>query len=321
MIRISFTEPTEPNAQAAFRRWLAVCSSEQTLLNQAMSSWLNNWARIPPASTKEEQKQLAKRKKAEKPEVKSEVYSGQKNYYSALDGLFRGKCAYCETNIYQNSSGDIEHFRPKGNVKDYASGRIVTTVIDGSEVEHPGYYWLAYNPSNLLYSCELCNRPNKRRSGNRTIGKHDFFPLETTFRATQPGEEANELPSLINPLSQDPEDDPEKHLEMDRSGVLAAKTTRGQICIDLLGLNDRDLPNERREKYLEVERLVRDWYVEAQRQNQPLADQLYDRICKIKNGFGSYTMIARKAIKDTIEAMEALSARLKLDNGSSKDSV
>jgi hypothetical protein len=314
MIRISFTEPTEPNAQAAFRQWLIDCLSEQALLNQAILDWLNNWAQIPPVSTNEEQKQLARRKKAEKPKVKSEIYSGQKDYYSALDGLFHGKCAYCETNIYQTSSGDIEHFRPKGNVKDYASGKTVTVVINGLEVEHPGYYWLAYNPQNLLYSCELCNRPNKRRSGNRTIGKHDYFPLETAFRATQPGEEANELPSLINPLSQDPEDDPENHLEMDKTGVLASKTTRGRICIDLLGLNDRDLPNARRERYLEVERLVRDWYVEAQRQNQHIADELYERITKIKNGFGPYTMIARKAIKDTIEAMEALSARLRLDN-------
>jgi hypothetical protein len=314
MIRISFVEPTEPNAQVAFRQWLIDCFSAQALLNQSMLDWLNKWSLIPPASTDAEQKQLAKVRKAEKPKVKSEVYSGQKDYYSSLGGLFRGKCAYCETNIYQTSSRDIEHFRPKGNVKDYETGRTVTTVINGLEAEHPGYYWLAYSPQNLLYSCELCNRPNKRRSGNRTIGKHDYFPLETAFRAAQPGEEVNELPSLINPLSQDPEDDPENHLEMDKSGVLAAKTTRGRICIDLLGLNDRDLPNARRERYLEVERLVRDWYVEAQRQNQHIADELYDRITKIKNGHGPYTMIARKAIKNTIEAMEALSARLRSDN-------
>jgi hypothetical protein len=314
VIRITFTEPTEPDAQATFRQWLIYCSLEQVSLNQAVSDWLDNWARIPPASTEEERKYLAGRRKAEKPVVKSEVYAGQKDYYSTLDGLFRGKCAYCETNIYQTSSGDIEHFRPKGKVKDYGSGRTVTAVINGSEVEHPGYYWLAYDPQNLLYSCELCNRPNKRRSGGRTIGKHDYFPLENGFRATQPGEEVNELPSLINPLSQNPEDYPENHFEMDKSGVLASKTTRGRICIDLLGLNDRDLPNARRAKYLEVEQLVRNWYVEAQRQNQHIADEMYDRITKIKNGFEPYTMIARKAIKDTLEAMEALSARLRLDN-------
>lgn len=313
MIHISFVEPVDPNAQNAFRKWLSDCATKQALLNQTLSDWLDSWARIQPAATDEEQKQFDKRKKDEKPSIKSEIYAGQKDYYSSLDGLFHGKCAYCETNIYYSSSGDIEHFRPKGNVKDYASGKTVTVVINGKEVEHPGYYWLAYDPQNLLYSCELCNRPNKRRSGNRTIGKHDYFPLETNFRATQPGEEAYESPSLINPLSQDPNDNPENHLEMDKSGVLASKTERGRICIDLLGLNDRDLPNARREKYKEVERLVTDWYIAAQ-QNQPTADELYERINKIKKGFGPYTMIAKKAIKDTIEAIEILSARLKLDN-------
>src|SRR5215217_7089512 len=140
MIRISFVEPTEPNAQAAFRQWLIDCSSAQALLNQSMLDWFNKWSQIPPASTDAEQKQLAKGKKAEKPKVNSEVYSGQKAYYSGLDELFRGKCAYCETNIYQTSSGDIEHFRPKGSVKDYTTGKTVTTVINGLEVEHPGYY-------------------------------------------------------------------------------------------------------------------------------------------------------------------------------------
>lgn len=315
MIRITFTEPNDPTKRTAFRQWLADCVAKQAALNQTVSDWIDYWAQVPAAATKEEQKQLDKNKKDAKPKVEAAIYSGQKNNYSALDGLFRGKCAYCETEIYQSSSGDIEHFRPKGNVKDLASGKTVSVTIGGQEIEHPGYYWLAYDPQNLLFSCELCNRPNKQRtSDNRTIGKHDYFPVETNFRAALPGEEANESPSFINPLSQDPNDLPENHLEVDPTGVLAYKTERGRKCIEMLGLNERHLPDYRRDKYREVERLVTDWYLEARRQNQSYAEELLERIKKIKNGFGPYSMIARKAIKDTIETMEALSARLKLDD-------
>ncbi|HEX9929496.1 MAG TPA: hypothetical protein VGB02_13240 [Pyrinomonadaceae bacterium] len=314
MIRITFTEPTEPNARAAFREWLDECELKQALLNQAMSDWLSYWATVPPAVTIEEQRHLDKRKRDEKPKVESTVYSSQKKYYSALDGIFRGKCAYCETEIYQSSSGDIEHFRPKGNVKDFTSGKTITVTIGGQEVQHPGYYWLAYDNQNLLFSCELCNRPNKQRSNNRTIGKHDYFPLETDFRAIQPGEEINESPSFINPLSIDPDDLPENHLKIDKSGVLAFKTERGRKCIEMLGLNERHLPDYRRDRYRQVEQIVINWYIETKQQNQQSSDELYEHINKIKNGFGPYSMIARKAIKDTIEEMEELSARLKLDN-------
>jgi hypothetical protein len=316
MIRIIFTQPTDPNQQAAFQQWLAGCVLKQTQLNQAMSDWLNKWLNMPPAATPELARQLAKQKKDEKPKVDAGVYSGQKNYYSATDGMFYGKCAYCETNIYQSSSGDIEHFHPKGNVKDSSTGKTVKVKINNIETEHPGYYWLAYSPQNLLFSCELCNRPNKQRSvGNRTIGKHDYFPLESDFRASQPGEEINELPSLINPLdpNDNPEnhpDNPDKHLIVDETGVLASITERGRKTIDLLGLNERGLPNARREKYMEVNRLVIEWYLEKAKRNNESANELFEKINKIKNGTAPYTMIARKAIKDTIEEMTAFTAIL-----------
>src|SRR5262249_14198650 len=68
--------------------------------------------------------------------------------------LFHGKCAYCESRVRASYGGDVEHYRPKGKVDE-----------DNS---HPGYYWLAYNPSNLLPSCALCNQAR---------GKMTHFPI------------------------------------------------------------------------------------------------------------------------------------------------
>lgn len=69
----------------------------------------------------------------------------------ALQELFHGKCAYCESRYDVNAPVDIEHFRPKGGVEG-------TT--------HPGYWWLASEWTNLLPSCIDCNR-----------GRGQFTPL------------------------------------------------------------------------------------------------------------------------------------------------
>lgn len=49
-----------------------------------------------------------------------------------------GKCCFCETKI--GPDGDVEHFRPKAA---WCQG-------DGEPLNWPGYYWLAYEWSNLL---------------------------------------------------------------------------------------------------------------------------------------------------------------------------
>ena len=57
-----------------------------------------------------------------------------------LNEYYHHKCAYCETG---GGKADIEHYRPKGSVKE--------------EDTHSGYYWLAYEWSNLIPSCVKCS--------------------------------------------------------------------------------------------------------------------------------------------------------------------
>ncbi|ATG37819.1 hypothetical protein PhaeoP23_03742 (plasmid) [Phaeobacter piscinae] len=68
----------------------------------------------------------------------------------ALDTIFHGKCAYCESFYAKTQPVDVEHYRPKGSVDDASS--------------HRGYWWLAMDWDNLLPSCIDCNR----RRGQRT---------------------------------------------------------------------------------------------------------------------------------------------------------
>ncbi len=62
----------------------------------------------------------------------------------ALEALFHGKCAYCESRYNITGPVDVEHYRPKGKVDE--------------DEAHPGYWWLAADWTNLLPSCLDCNR-------------------------------------------------------------------------------------------------------------------------------------------------------------------
>jgi uncharacterized protein (TIGR02646 family) len=54
-------------------------------------------------------------------------------------------CAYCGMEI----TLDVDHFRPKG-------------AVDGDQ-SHGGYWWLAYECSNYLLACAVCNRRKRSR--------------------------------------------------------------------------------------------------------------------------------------------------------------
>jgi hypothetical protein len=107
-------------------------------------------------------------------------YSIEKEYYKPagpfLKKLFSGKCAYCETFIEQNHPGAVEHFRPKGAVSD-EDFNVVRIGSGANQINHPGYYWLAYEWLNLLPACYDCN--TFRYHGDLKIGagKNERFPI------------------------------------------------------------------------------------------------------------------------------------------------
>lgn len=140
----------------------------------------------------------------------------------ALEKLFHGKCAYCESLFSANAPVDVEHYRPKGSV---------------SNSQHKGYWWLAADWDNLLPSCIDCNRRRKQelpemsleerkaiwddtriegKMSKNTIqmGKKDLFPLkEESERAGFIEDErlmrralSQEAPLLLNPTADNPRD-------------------------------------------------------------------------------------------------------------------
>jgi hypothetical protein len=149
-----------------------------------------------------------------------------------LFDLFHDKCAYCESKPQNVSKGDVEHYRPKGKVKE--------------DPYHPGYYWLAYDITNLLPSCPDCNQ---------TLGKMNQFPVEGAH-AHDPASLAAERPLLLNPYNRDI--DPFEHIEFSEVGIAEAhgNSPYGRESARCYHLNRSGLGEARRIALASVEQ---DW--------------------------------------------------------------
>jgi uncharacterized protein (TIGR02646 family) len=75
---------------------------------------------------------------------------GNSEVRQALWDMQHQKCAYCERRRDVNRESDIDHFRPKAEV----------TQPPGAP-GHKGYWWLAYEWTNLLFCCRHCNQTYK----------------------------------------------------------------------------------------------------------------------------------------------------------------
>lgn len=142
--------------------------------------------------------------------------------------IYHGKCAYCESKEY---TPDVEHYRPKKRV----------TKVKG----HKGYYWLAYEWTNLFPACTFCNSRS---------GKWDKFPISLhgirQFNApiskgmlnkAQCKANSNDL-KAEKPLILNPEVDfPAIPFQMDQQGKFTGLEERGKETIQVCDLNRRNL--------------------------------------------------------------------------------
>lgn len=146
-------------------------------------------------------------------EVKESVYKAEDVRKQLLEDQHY-KCAYCECRITKEYN-DVEHYRPKSI-----------------------YYWLGHDWSNLLYSCDLCNRTYKKT----------YFPLaDETKRVTTPGSLAGEEPLIINPAF----DEPTVHLRFNRH-IMVGITDQGKKTIEMFHLNKRPVLVHDRELLFEL---------------------------------------------------------------------
>ena len=184
--------------------------------------------------------------------------SQSKNYKDALIKMFSNRCAYCESDARVGQRGDIEHFRPKGEV-----------VKKDGTVMRPGYFWMSADWDNLYLSCVNCNQQAKfmivdandpSKVKEQPIGKKNNFPLsDESFRVKyrwrlrlREREEPYRL--LIDPCH----DNPEQFFTFTETGVVKPKTGDQRIfdmadySIRIYGLQREELVTERRETWLRL---------------------------------------------------------------------
>lgn len=218
-----------------------------------------------------------------------------KRFMSFLLDLFKGKCAYCEVLLTNNQPGDVEHFRPKGRVVDDALKPVRVHYETLGEIDHPGYFWLAYDWDNLLPSCIDCNRYRKHDLPEGVVGagKADRFPV-VGKRASLPGEELDEQALLVNPSKVDPAD----HFVFGADGLIVARTPVGERTLKELGLNVRERMVEvRRNAYEDAVNLMGAFLDAAKAGNVERADRLRERINSAWDGLEAHTVMQRMALR------------------------
>jgi 5-methylcytosine-specific restriction endonuclease McrA len=154
------------------------------------------------------------------------------------------KCAYCESTYGAVYDGDVEHFRPKGKVKE-------------KDPPTPGYYWLANDWDNLFLACQHCNQRRRHVLVGETelegYGKMDQFPLDPeTSRAAKANADVKKEEKarlLINPCK----DKPEEHFEYEReNAVMIPLSKKGETSIKVYVLQRPNLVHERKKQMLKL---------------------------------------------------------------------
>jgi uncharacterized protein (TIGR02646 family) len=176
-----------------------------------------------------------------------------------IKNLFNKKCAYCDSRFLASSNADIEHFRPEKAFNPFQNNE------DGKLVE-PGYYWLAADWENLLWSCILCNRKSNLDQPNvegvKPLGKKNRFPLSNETKRIR-SHNKNLKSERKQLLIIDPcEDDPSEHFSFptndEDSGIVKAKmmddnkpSPKAIASIPIYGLNMIELVIARKESALD----------------------------------------------------------------------
>ena len=177
------------------------------------------------------------------------------------------KCCFCEAIFTANGYGDVEHFRPKAAYK------------SESKLEYPAYYWLVYDWSNLMFSCQKCNQQFK---GN------EFPVLDENTRVKNHQDTntiSNEKHTLISPIEENPEDFIyfKEEIPKPKSNLNVNDKTRALKSIKTFGLDRNKLNRDRREYLRTVKEVKFISEIQFDKENT-------EQVIFVKNIFPNYSI-------------------------------
>jgi len=237
-----------------------------------------------------------------------------------LKHVFNNKCAYCEVSTVR-FAGDAEHFRPKGAVT-VEGERMKTFDENGREIEHPGYFWLAYHWKNLLPACEACNSGKGKRTQFPLTQKKRHILLvslsqkeydaladkpypSTAWKGMyylQPDElNKREEPNLLHPYV----DNPSSHLGFKAGGIIYARSDKGRFSIKVYNLEDELLRGRRQkaqESALTVYDLSRSYFRNVKKMSDlQSAEQAWNDMTDYLNGKEEFSLAVVDFLGDESE--------------------
>jgi uncharacterized protein (TIGR02646 family) len=201
---------------------------------------------------------------------------------SALEVLYNNKCAYCQTDTSAGAPFQVDHFRPKAETN--------------GDLAHFGYYWLAYEWSNLTLCCSICNRKkgihfpifgtriHEPLLGADGLPTNEYLSLNS---ATLLGEQS----VLLNPEI----DNVEKHFYFQPNGEIKAIDKRGEKTIEILDLNRFQLKFQRRkildDNLSELRNILEDFghKIINVKQCRYAVKQIFERIKSLQNSNKQYS--------------------------------
>ena len=160
-----------------------------------------------------------------------------------LAKAYKYKCAYCE----RICKADIEHYRPKKGVDE--------------DIEHPGYYWLCYEWTNLLPSCITCNREGSKHNHFPILGQRvsqpsllsdDLLALDACKANNSPL--VDERPYLLHPEVDRPEENFAFEIDPNGEGIRLVGIDaegRGARTIQICLLNRKEVTLDRVERAID----------------------------------------------------------------------
>lgn len=203
----------------------------------------------------------------------SRIY-GHKSVKETLKQLQNHKCCFCEAKINHISHGDVEHFRPKAGYNTTRSRSLTK----------PGYYWLAYNFSNLFLACQICNQSYKK----------NYFPLadETTRAHSHHDNYQREKTLIIHPEF----DIPGQHLTFEGEVIKPLNgSNMGRETIKRTGLN-RKLLQDHRLEFLVILKIL----AKVAKGNTPEANEAKTHFKKLGLPNSQYSLMVKSNFHDLV---------------------
>ena len=294
--------------------WKALRNRAETATDRVLKRW-EDWCQLPAAQRPDFD-----------PKLDQKIWSDLKVWLN--QNVFGRRCAYCESTLeLDRFEGDAEHFRPKGRItfRDAAGKRQVARckLSDGDEMDHPGYFWLAYDWRNLMPACAACNSASKVdqfpirathvfHSDEQSAGfapgylpaRHEgvaTIPNARTFFLPPARLDALESPLLLNPLNPTEDCRPSKHLRYGLGGLVVAldDSELGKTSIEVYQLK-REVLRKRRQAAQEFLQL--DYYSVMQRNGAAAVAAAEGVLAPYKSGQKEYSSAALQAL-DELEAM------------------